>query len=115
MNREALNSMVEDLSKLSESQLLVLLNLTFDKIKKENLDFEESYIFANTLFDPSYDDCPGVYVYALPVNFINIIDELISCDVVANFGACPKCKTEVNCVTKEAICPVCGYIGIECT
>lgn len=120
MRKDDLDDLVDALFMLNESELIFVLNNLFERVrgKKKILSDDERYFFGISVFNPDCDDSPYFEYFANPAD----IDPCICGEEVglpsrgaSETGMCPKCNTIVACFEKKAVCPVCGFDGVECT
>jgi len=117
MIRDGIDTLVQQLSALSERELIEVLNRVFEVHARKfdgegmNPDFGDRYALVKTHFVEDDDKQPYVQFMCRPSRPYRLEPN----DEAVESGGCPKCGVSVVCTDKLATCPVYGTECVECT
>lgn len=117
---DIIKNILFDLNKMSRGQLHVVFNEVFRAYRRINHDVavvDDAVCIASVAAELN-DDLPYVTCWGFPESSGDsvVYDDYDGGSLLsaANTGRCERCKVDVVCTEKLAICPVCDFT-VECT
>ena len=105
LDREKL---IGTLRNLSEVELVKIFYEAFTPLKKVcGSEVDDVYVVGNAALGDG-DDTAIVSISALALG------ATIEADSMVQDGFCERCKIEIQCSSKDAVCPICGN-SVDCT
>jgi hypothetical protein len=116
MNKEKEEELIKQLQSLNEVEFCSIFYKVvapLKKVREELGEVDDAFCISVSGYSDK-DHMHGSFFWALPlegIEYFSIEDQEIG---PTQFGQCSRCKVEVVCISKSAICPICDT-EIDCT